>query len=99
MKLVELLQKYAAEDSIEAGDTKPDVDLPISNKNQHSAPKVKDQKGTSIRPDECRICGSTDFWLKDQGGWVCNICHPDPKRPKNHTDSKQGGHHVDQESL
>ena len=73
MKLVELLQKYAAEDSIEAGDAKQDVDRTRSNKNQPSAPKAKDQKGTSNRPDECRICGSTDFWLKDQGGWVCNL--------------------------
>ena len=26
----------------------------------------------------CFACGSTDFWLRPDGGWVCNRCHPKP---------------------
>jgi len=24
----------------------------------------------------CSSCGSMDFWQRSDGGWVCNICHP-----------------------
>lgn len=26
----------------------------------------------------CYICGSTDFWQRADGGWVCGKCHPNP---------------------
>lgn len=35
----------------------------------------------------CFICGSIEWWWREPsplggpGGWLCSICHPDPKRP------------------
>jgi hypothetical protein len=31
----------------------------------------------STKPENpCYSCGSMDFWQRSDGGWVCNICHP-----------------------
>ena len=27
------------------------------------------------KPEKCRYCGGTDFWLAPWG-WVCRKCHP-----------------------
>lgn len=31
----------------------------------------------------CRACGSTDFWQRSDGEWLCNWCHPNPNPGSN----------------
>lgn len=26
----------------------------------------------------CWVCGSSDFWQRPDGSWLCNRCHPNP---------------------
>ena len=30
------------------------------------------------RPTKCWACGSTDFWQRPDGEWLCSRCHPNP---------------------
>ncbi|GAI07856.1 unnamed protein product [marine sediment metagenome] len=31
----------------------------------------------------CCACGSTDFWQRIDGEWLCNTCHPNPNPGSN----------------
>lgn len=34
-------------------------------------------KSNKLEPlEKCYMCGATDFWIKDCGTRVCNVCHP-----------------------
>ena len=35
---------------------------------------------TGLSTDFCYMCGRSEFWQRPDGGWVCSICHPNPKR-------------------
>lgn len=47
-------------------------------------PKNSGSEGVTVprKPERCRVCGGTDFWLRTAGGpeWLCNRCHPDPNK-------------------
>jgi hypothetical protein len=35
---------------------------------------------SSIRPTHlCHACFNDEYWQRPDGGWVCGICHPDPR--------------------
>lgn len=34
----------------------------------------------TTKPDKpCWICKKDKWWQRADGGWVCGVCHPDPK--------------------
>jgi len=41
---------------------------------------MKQQNSKPTKP--CCICGSNDWWQRPDGGWLCNKCHPNPKKKK-----------------
>lgn len=38
-----------------------------------------DANGLRAAPQRCR-CGSTTYWRRDDGAWICSRCHPQPPK-------------------
>ena len=47
---------------------------------------MKQQNPKPAKP--CYICGSSDWWQRPDGDWLCNKCHPKPKKKPWQVDAK-----------
>lgn len=43
------------------------------------------------KPDKpCIACGTNDWWQRQDGGWCCNKCHPNPNKQKGDNGGEAG---------
>ena len=47
---------------------------------ENALPSFEDTADNNEPPTAlCYTCGSSEYWQRSDGGWLCGICHPNPK--------------------
>src|SRR3989344_9541064 len=55
-------------------------DSSLLEENETPPPPTKESNVDSPKSQltlSCTACGSSDWWQRPDGGWVCNVCHPE----------------------
>ena len=76
-----MLQKLkAARQRLQETEQVNGADVPAAAEDRMGLPVAPEKPAPVVR--RCGVCGGRDFWQRADGGWLCNVCHPDPRTLK-----------------